>query len=104
MKNEYGMVIDRNHYTDTIMQDTYRCYICGRTCNLQRHEIFNAAFRDKSKRLGLWIWVCKDCHWEITHVNAAGRINLKADGQLAAMDFYGLSEDEFIQMFGKNYL
>ena len=104
MKNEYGNELDRNQYADSILQGTERCYLCGRTYRLQRHEVYNGSYRTKSKRLGCWVLLCAECHHDITHINADRRIALKQESQLKVMDFYGIGEDEFRQYFGKSYL
>ena len=103
--NEYNIELDDCGYAPSVIQtcDDPRCFHCGRRRDLQRHEVFNSAFRSKSKRLGLWIWLCAACHYDITFVHAKARIRLKAVGQDAAMKHYGWDTDDFIREFGKNY-
>lgn len=102
--NEYGVELDECGYSPSIIvAPQNRCYYCGSRKNLQRHEIFNAASRKKSKRLGLWVLLCSACHYDITFVHAESRIKLKAVGQKAAMTHYGWTTEEFIETFGKNY-
>ena len=83
MKNEFGVVLDRNGYAPSILQRGRRgicggedapghCYCCGRREGrgflerLERHEPWGAANRQKSKALGLWVTLCRECHEE-TH-------------------------------------
>ena len=101
------MQLDRNGYAPSIMQkDLTRCYLCGRSSEkLDRHEPLCGAYRAKSKRYGLWVMLC---HWTC-HLNGAhahGEISqlLKQEAQQRAMDYYGLTTDEWIESFGKNYL
>ena len=63
MVNEYGAKLDRNGYAPSIIQDEadescFICYANGYYDPLNRHEAFGGSFRDKSKRLGLWVSLC----------------------------------------------
>lgn len=106
-RNKYSAPLDSNGYAPSIMQqDLSRCYICGRSSEkLDRHEPFGGALRSKSKKMGLWVTLC---HW-ICHLNGAhahGEIAqmLKREAQQRAMDYYGMTTDEWIELFGKNFL
>lgn len=109
MTNEYGEKLDSHGYVPSIMQsDLSRCYRCGRTTGkLDFHEVFGGSNRKKSKNYGLWVVLCHDsCHlgtWGV-HYNAEVMEQLHREGQIAAMEAYGLSKEEFIKKFGKNYL
>lgn len=109
MFNEYGERLDRNGYAPSIVQsDTHRCYLCGKTTGkLDRHEIFGASNRRKSKAYGLWVMLCHySCHegaWGV-HQNADVALKMRRIGQTAAMEAYGWTREDFIQHFGKNYL
>lgn len=103
--------MDRNGYNPSIMQcDLSRCYICGRSVQkLDRHEIYHGdvkgRLREKSKRYGLWVMLCHwDCHLNGAHARKDFSDLLKREGQQRAMDYYGMTTDEFIAEFGKNYL
>lgn len=97
--------MDRNGYNASILQDEPYCYLCGRTDRkLDRHEIFGGASRAKSKRLGLWCYLCHDtCHLNGVHANGEKMRCLREDGQAAAMETYGWAVEDFIREFGKNY-
>lgn len=111
-KNEYGAPLDRNGYAPSIIpgHGEYRCKMCGRNGSrdpLNRHEVFGGAYRDKSKRLGLWVHLCHDrCHQgaDGVHSNADKANQLKAEAQRYAMEEYGLTVQEFRLEFGKNYI
>lgn len=104
------MKLDRNGYAPSIMQsDISFCYACGkRAGKLDRHEPFGgAAFRDKSKALGLWIVLCHaDCHEGRHGAHGDPTVNerYRQEAQRAAMEVYGWSTADFIHEFGKNYL
>lgn len=91
----------------SIMQYQKECYFCGSTASLEKHHIFNGAYRTKSENLGLTVYLCHNCHNEPpygVHHNADEMKRLKAEGQAAAMNYYGWSEERFRDMFGKSYL
>lgn len=96
---------DRNGYNPSIMQtDLGRCFICGRTDEkLDRHEIFGASNRRKSKRLGLWVMLCRQ-HHEDAHGYKPVMIALKQAGQIAAKHHYGWDNEIFMKEIGRNYL
>jgi len=87
------------------------CYLCGRNGNgdpLDKHHVFGGAFRDKSERLGLVVYLCHQrCHESgrnAVHRNAAIAAQLKAEFQQIAMDENGWTVEDFIREFGRNYL
>lgn len=101
--------MDRNGYNDSIVpfHSENQCWLCD--CNgrgkMDRHEIFHGAYREKSKRLGLWVNLChEDCHMERIHGGGRDEAMLKAEGQRCAMKKYGWSVDDFIREFGRSYL
>ena len=111
-KNEYGVPLDRNGYAPSIIpgHDEIRCKLCGRNGTadpLNRHEVFGGAYRDKSKRLGLWVHLCHfSCHQgrDGVHGNAEKGNKLKAEAQRCAMRKYGWTVEDFRFEFGRNYL
>ena len=110
--NEFGERLDRNGYAPSIIpgHSDHCCWWCQRNGfldPLNRHEVFGGPYREKSKRLGLWVHLCHSrCHQGPTgvHQNSELASMLKADAQRAAMDMYNWSEEEFIAEFGKSYL
>ena len=99
--------MDRNGYNPSIMQtDLGKCFRCGRTTGkLDRHEIYGNANRQKSKRLGLWVVLChQDCHLDGVHAQKKIADALKQAGQVAAMQTYHWTKEQFIQEIGRNYL
>ena len=106
--------LDANGYAESILQlPEYqdRCYLCSRYASsankLDRHEVFGASNRDKSKQDGLWVMLCHDtCHEGVNgvHLNAAAGRRLKRMAQRAAMKYYGWTEEDFRRRYGKSYL
>lgn len=108
MRNEFGVRLDSNGYAPSIIQDdpTY-CWKCGKRYPTERHEPFGAALRGKSKALGLWIPLCRDCHRlsaDSAHKSRETSDEMKASCQSHAMVVYGWTLDEWMDRFYKNYL
>lgn len=102
------MELDRNGYAPSIIagHDEYMCFLCKKNGNgkLDRHELFGAAFRDKSKEYGLWVHLCHDsCHLNGVHKHAEQSRKLKVLGQRIAMERYGWTDTDFIKIFGRSY-
>lgn len=99
----------RSEYAPSIIQDDIsHCFACGR-CDrkLDRHEIFPASNRQKSKKYGLWVTLCHHpCHLGINgyQYDAEKAGELRKYAQKKAMKNYGWSEDDFRKVFGKSYL
>lgn len=98
--------LDRNGYGLSLLQDDEsRCYLCGnRAGKLDRHEIYGASNRKKSKELGFWVTLCHEpCH-RLAHGDRAVMDLLHFRGQIAAMNTYGWSKEDFRNVIGRNYL
>ena len=111
--NEFGEKLDRNGYANSILYEEAdeSCFLChanGYTDPLNRHEVFGGAFRDKSKRIGLWVSLCHNrCHQEgkdSVHKSREKNLHLKRLAQMKAMKTYHWDTEDFIREFGKNYL
>lgn len=87
------------------------CFLCGasgRYDHLDKHHIFGGAYRKKSEKYGLTVWLCHDsCHIfgrYSAHANRETMLKLKRYGQRKAMEENAWTVDDFIREFGKNYL
>lgn len=90
----------------SIMQDKKECYLTGRTWGLHKHHIFGASNRNNSEKYGLWIWLCPELHnmsENGVHNNAELMQTIRKAGQMAFEREHGSRED-FVRIFGKNYL
>lgn len=99
--------LDRNGYAPSILQeDLSCCFNCGHSDEkLDRHEVWGAANRQKSKALGLWVNLCHNsCHLYGVHQNAVIADRLKKKAQRIAMEHYGWTIEDFIKVIGRNYL
>ena len=105
MKNEYGVKLDRNGYAPSLVFCDGSCAICGRHDRaLQRHEAFHGANRDKSKRLGCWLYLCYECHDRLHHHDAAYDLYVKRLMQEVSMNHYHWTKQDFIREWGRSYL
>lgn len=87
------------------------CFLCGRNGSadpLDKHHIFGGAYRSKSEKYGLYVYLCHhDCHIfgeYAAHKNADAMRYLHQYGQKKAMRENNWTIDDFIREFGKNYL
>ena len=85
-----------------------KCFICGRHMPTESHHIFfGAANRKLSEKFGLKVDLCHECHNEppngVHFSNIQCRF-LQKIAQSEAMRYYGWSKDEFMQIFGRNYI
>ena len=80
--------------------DLSKCYICGAKKE-DLHEVFAGRNRQASMKYGLVIPVCRNCHKMIPK-NKTLNENLHKVGQKAFEKHY--KTENFIQIFGKNYL
>lgn len=90
-----------------IMQDKKECFITGATKGLHKHHIFGAYNRDNSEKYGLWVWLRWDRHIENSphstpHNDKDVDAYLKKLGQKKFEETH--SRDEFVRIFGRNYL
>lgn len=90
----------------SIMQKSKECYLCGRMTELQDHHVFfGTANRKLSEKHGLKLWLCREHHTGNfgVHHNYNIDLDLKRLGQEAFEHKHG-SREQFMQLFGKNYL
>ena len=87
-----------------------KCFLCNRNRHagrMERHHIFGGARRPLSDKYGLIVTLCSECHRIgefAVHRNADTMQYLHEYGQRKAMQENGWDIDEFVKVFGKNYL
>ena len=86
--------------------DHEHCFICGRyVAHPEWHHIFGGANRINSEKYGLKVPLCHWCHNEPpdgVHFNREKMDELKAAGQRKFESI--ASHEEFMRIFGENYL
>lgn len=109
--------LDKNGYAPSIIpgHGEWCCWACKqngmKAGKLDRHEVFHedmgGKMRERSKMCGLWVYLCHDtCHQGPHGVHADKGLDLwlKQVAQRRAMETYGWTTEQFVEMFGKNYL
>lgn len=82
-------------------------YATKRSGNLHRHEVFFGKNRQLSIKYGLVVFLTPENHNlsnKGVHFNKDFDLYLTRIAQTTAMQYYGWSTEEFIKIFGKNYL
>lgn len=90
----------------SIMQSKKECYICGYQRDLEEHHVFfGSANRKNSTKFGTVCWLCVPHHRGgkySAHMNREVDLYLKKEAQKKFEEEH--SHDEFMEVFGKNYL
>ena len=87
------------------MQTEKVCFVCGTTQNLHSHHVFGGPNRRWSEAYGLKVWLCARDHNMSdagVHFNKELDTQLKQIGQSTFEETH--SRDEFMKIFGRNYL
>ena len=94
-----------------LQEDKERCFLCGMNRSIEpldEHHVFNKSDKKKSEKYGLIVYLHhRRCHIfgsESVHQNAEVSRRVKAHAQRMAMKVHGLSVDEWLKEFGRNYL
>lgn len=91
----------------SIMPECSKYYNVRRE-GLHRHEIFyGSLYRRRSIEDGLVVFLPPELHNmsdKGVHFNKKFDLELKQLGQQVAMDYYGWTEQDFIDRYGKSYL
>ena len=97
-----------------IQKDREHCFICGRNSHadyfgLEEHHVFEGLGRKQlSEKYGLKIYICgARCHRlgeNSVHKSAKVARAVKKVVQQRAMQHYGWTTEEFIEIFRKNYI
>ena len=81
------------------------CQGCGVTTQLEIHHVYGSSNRNNSSKYNCVEWLCSNCHRGKNGVhgeNEALNMQLKQKHQLRLEK--EMSREEFISLFGKNYL
>lgn len=91
----------------SILQKADKCFVCRSTLSLEEHHVFEGSRRNKSEKYGLKVKLCPFHHRisnQSVHLNEDINRDLKRWAQRKAMEYYGWTVEEFINLMGKNYL
>lgn len=82
--------------------DLETCMFCGMSAT-DLNEIFRGRNRRNSMKYGAVQPLCRKCHTKITN-NTELENKWKIKGQKRVMEYYKMTTEEFIEIFGKNYI
>lgn len=99
-RSPWGEKLDSNGYSESLLPSD-GCIICG-DCDCARHEIFyGTADRQTSKATGMWIDICPKHHLAAHHdADLIEQFHKMAQERFEEVH----SHEEFMTLFGKNYL
>lgn len=89
----------------SILQTKKRCLLCETTLNLEKHHVMHGtANRVLAERYGLWVYLCAAHHRGpmSPHKDVNIDIGLKMAAQKRFEELH--SHDEWMEVFGRNYL
>lgn len=86
----------------SIMQEDKRCFITGYEGPVDRHHIFHGPRRKAAEKYGCWCWLRHDVHMDLHQRCPELDRMLKRACQERFEEIF--SHDEFMAIFGKNYL
>ena len=91
----------------SIISNAPKCLVCLTTRNLHRHHVYGGVGRrSKSERYGCWVYLCGRHHNmsnDGVHFNKELDSKIKRQCQKEWEKRYG-SREQFIEIFGRNYL
>ena len=92
----------------SIIQQNKECFICGKRSCIEVHHIFGAFRRKKSEQYGLLLYLCKEHHTGTNGCHGKKGSILQNQfhkiGQNSYIKTYNKTVEDFMEVFGKNYL
>ena len=91
----------------SLIAEMDHCYVCGRTGRLEAHHCFhgsaNRKLADDDKMI---VALCPCCHrgHKGVHNNAELDRQIKRDAQKVWQAYYGKTEEDFRERYGRSYL
>lgn len=103
MKNKSNKLakLERSRFS-IFTDDLDTCMFCGMSAT-DLNEIFRGRNRRNSMKYGTVQPLCRKCHNKITD-NTELETKWKIKGQKKVMEYYKMTKEEFIEIFGRNYL
>lgn len=97
----------RKHHPKSIINTNKRkCFLCGLYKQTEEHHIFGGSNRRLSEEYGLKVYLCPNCHQHSkysAHRDKDTADHLHRVGQQAFEEQIS-SREEFMKIFGRNYL
>lgn len=83
--------------------NTECCFICGQWATDTHHCIHGTANRKLADKDGLTVRLCHTCHKNL-HDKGNFKRELQRIAEARWMEYYGKSEEEFRERYGKSYI
>lgn len=90
---------NRKSIFTTDFNECIECHKTSEKIKIDKHEVFGGAYRQTSIKWDMIIPLCRCCHDDEKIEKKWEKI-----GQQTFMDYYNMNEEEFIKIFGWNYL
>lgn len=92
--------------TESIISNEKVCFRCGTTQNLHCHHIFSGAFRQKSDKYGLWVYLCVEHHTGDSGVHSVKGIPYSNYLRKIAQERFEMIYDHetFMKEFKRNWI
>ena len=93
--------------TESVLSNKKRCFFCGSERGLHRHHVYEGCRRRISEREGCWVYLCPIHHNGsdlAVHFNRENDLFLKELCEKAWIVKNNATKEDFIRVFGKNYL
>lgn len=92
------------YYNNTSIMPKSNLYLIKKTKGCEKHHIFGGvANRPKSEQYGLFVWLTPEQH-KYLHDHPSEMLKLKKIAQAAFINYYDKLIEEFIGIFGKNWI
>ena len=91
----------------SIIQKEKRCLVCGMPFNIHIHEVYFGKNRQKSIEDGCCVYLCGNHHNqsnEGVHFNHELDMKLKREMEIAWLEYYNKTIDDFIERYSRSYL
>lgn len=92
----------------SIISDKKECYVCKTINNLHLHHIMFGKNRKKADKDGLTIYLCYEHHEGTNGVHGKNGhdldIKLKQLAEKRWLEYYNTTIEDFISIYGRNYL
>ena len=93
--------------SESIICNEKVCFRCGTTKGLHRHHIISgSAFRKKSEKYGLWVYLCVEHHTGDTGVHSLKGMSYNYYLRKIAQERFEMTHthEEWMKEFKRNYL
>ena len=91
----------------SLMQKEKRCIVCGSMFNIHTHEVYFGKNRQKSIEDGCCVYLCGKHHNqsnEGVHFNHELDMKLKKEMEVAWLEYYNKTIQDFRERYGRSYL